>query len=182
MPDGQNRYCQFLFYHYHIAENATGCRTRQACLCVCDNFRLACHFHTGLMSDKPVFRQCTAGGTSATASHARMTITVTELPSRRQESTAFPPLLLRRPLSLPVARCAIPSAPFSFSPLHVCLHFHAAFRTASARHFRCRGKGNSGIIRGCKVKPLRGCPEKSPPSQAQVVFYPTNLASPNPYL
>ena len=24
VPDGQNRYCQFLFYHYHIAENTTG--------------------------------------------------------------------------------------------------------------------------------------------------------------
>lgn len=58
---------------------------------------------------------------------------------------SFPPLLLRRALSLPVARCAIPSAPFSFSPLHVCLRFHAAFKTASACHFRCWGKGKDGI-------------------------------------
>ena len=58
---------------------------------------------------------------------------------------SFPPLLLRRPLSLPVARCAITSAPFSFSPLHVCLRFHAAFRTVSACHFRCWGKGKDGI-------------------------------------
>ena len=58
---------------------------------------------------------------------------------------SFHPLLLRRALSLPVARCAIPSAPFSFSPLHVCLRFHAAFKTASACHFRCWGKGKDGI-------------------------------------
>lgn len=58
---------------------------------------------------------------------------------------SFHPLLLRRALSLPVARCAIPSAPFSFSPLHVCLRFHSAFKTASACHFRCWGKGKDGI-------------------------------------
>ena len=28
VPDGQNRYCQFLFCHHHVAENAAGCRTR----------------------------------------------------------------------------------------------------------------------------------------------------------
>ena len=44
----------------------------------------------GTMADKPVFRQCTAGGTPATASHARMTMAVTGFPSQRQESTAFP--------------------------------------------------------------------------------------------
>lgn len=57
----------------------------------------------------------------------------------------FPPLSLRSPLSFPVARCAIISAPFSFSPLHICLRFHAAFRTASVCHFRCWGKGKDGI-------------------------------------
>ena len=132
-------------------------------------------------ADNPVLRQCTTGGTPVTASHACMTIAVTGLPSRRQESSAFPFLLLHRPLSISVAHCAIPSAPFSFASPLVCLRSHAAFRTASACHFRCWGKGNSGIVRGCKVKPPCGCPEKSPPSQVQVVFCPTNLASPNPY-
>lgn len=36
------------------------------------------------------FQTDAAGGTPATASHARMTMTVTGLPSRRQESEAFP--------------------------------------------------------------------------------------------
>lgn len=63
------------------------------------------------MSDKPVFRQYTAGGTSATASHARMTMTVTELPSRRQESTAFP-------LYCCAALCLFPWRVAPFHPLH----------------------------------------------------------------
>lgn len=42
------------------------------------------------MAGKPVFWQCTAEGTPATASHAHMTITVAGLPSRWQESGAFP--------------------------------------------------------------------------------------------
>ena len=41
-----------------------------------------------------------AGGTPATASHARMTMTVTGLPSRRQESRASP-YPLRRPFHFP---------------------------------------------------------------------------------
>lgn len=54
-------------------------------------FKPAClSFPHKAMSDKPVFRQCTAGGTPVTASHARMTMTVTGLPSRWQESGAFP--------------------------------------------------------------------------------------------
>lgn len=95
VPDGQNRYSQFLFYHYHIAENATGCRTRQFAPVLgffyFPAFKPTClTFPHRAMAGKPVFRQCTAGGTPATASHAHMTITVAGLPSRWQESGAFP--------------------------------------------------------------------------------------------
>ena len=71
---------------------------------------------------------------------------------------------------------------FLFTSPSVCQCPHAAIPDGISGHFRCRGKGNSGIVCGCKVRPPCGCPEKSPPSQAQVVFYPANLASPNPYL
>lgn len=96
-------------------------------------------------ADNPVLRQCTTGGTSATASHARMTMTVTELPSRRQESTAFP-------LYCCAALCLFPWRVAPFHPLHFpfrlsmyAYRFHAAFKTASACHFRCWGKGKDGI-------------------------------------
>ncbi len=87
-----------------------------------------------------------AGGTPATASHARMTMTATGLPSRRQESRASP-CPLRRPFHFPVARCAIPrTSSFSFPPLQEygqCSH--AAIPDGIRCHFRCRGKGKDGI-------------------------------------
>lgn len=87
-----------------------------------------------------------AGGTPAPASHARMTMTVTGLPSRRQESRASP-CPLRRPFHFPVARCAIPrTSSFSFPPLQgygQCSH--AAIPDGIRCHFRCRGKGKDGI-------------------------------------
>ena len=82
--------------------------------------------------------------TSATVSYARMTMTVAGLPSRWQESTAFP-FIVAPPFVFSRGALRHSSAPFSFSPLHVCLRFHAAFRTASACHFRCWGKGKDGI-------------------------------------
>ena len=83
-----------------------------------------------------------AGGTPATASHARMTMTATGLPSRRQESRASP-CPLRRPFHFPVARCAIPrTSSFSFPPLQVYDQCpHAAIPDGIRCHFRCRGKG-----------------------------------------
>lgn len=70
------------------------------------------------MSDKPVFRQCTAGGTPATVSHAHMTITVTELPSRLQESGAFP-FVVAPPFIYPRGALRHFICSYSFSPLHV---------------------------------------------------------------
>ena len=92
------------------------------------------------------FQTDAAGGTPATASHARMTMTVTGLPSRRQESEAFP-CQLRRPFDFPVARCAIShTSPFSFPSLQVYANVpHAAIPDGISGHFRCRGKGKDGI-------------------------------------
>lgn len=94
------------------------------------------------------------------------------------------PLVVAPPFDFPHGASRHPtlfSLFLSASP-NVCQCSHAAFPDGISGHFRCWGKGNSGIVRGCKVGPPCGCPEKSPPSQAQVVFYPANLASPNPYL
>ena len=168
-------------------------RKRKAYPYICDNFDFPCFvphafkpaclpFPHRAMADKPIFRQCAAKGTPATASHACMTMAVTGLPSRRQESSAFPFIFASPFIYLRGALRHTICSFFLFASPPVCLRSHAAFRTASACHFRCWGKGNSGIVRGCKVKPPCGCPEKSPPSQVQVVFCPTNLASPNPYL
>lgn len=75
------------------------------------------------------FQTNATGGTPATASHAHMTMTVTGLPSRRQESGAFPSCPLRRPFDFPVARCAILcpfplflSASPSVWPMSPCRH------------------------------------------------------------
>lgn len=76
-------------------------RKRKAYPYICDNFDFPCFvphafkpaclpFPHRAMADKPIFRQCAAKGTPATASHACMTMAVTGLPSRRQESSAFP--------------------------------------------------------------------------------------------
>ena len=72
---------------------------------------------------------------------------------------------------------------FLFASPPVCLRSHAAFRTASACHFRCWGKGNFGIVRGCKIKPpWRLSGKISTLTSSGSIFCPTNLASPNPYL
>lgn len=70
-------------------------------------------------------------------------------------------------------RCSIQSA-----SCYAYLHF-ATSRRRIRWSFSFGCKGNSGICRKCKVKPpvLR---EKSP--ALRVVFFPKNLAFPNPYL
>ena len=90
-----------------------------------------------------------AGGTPAPASHARMTMTATGLPSRR--------------FHFPVARCAIPrTSSFSFPPLQVYGQCpHAAIPDGIRCHFRCRGKGKDGIrntnfLATKRKRPMRG--------------------------
>ena len=92
------------------------------------------------------FRADAAGGTPATASHARMTMTVTGLPSRRQESEAFP-CQLRRPFDFPVARCAIShTSPFSFPSLQVYANVPMPpFQTASVVIFVAGAKVKTGL-------------------------------------
>lgn len=76
------------------------------------------------------FQTDAAGGTPATASHARMTMTVTGLPSRRQESEAFPfSLVSCAALSIFLWRVApfhiLPPFPFRLSkcmPMSPCRH------------------------------------------------------------
>ena len=92
------------------------------------------------------FQTDAAGGTPATASHARMTMTVTGLPSRRQESEAFP-CQLRRPFDFPVARCAIShTSPFSFPSLQVYANVPMPpFQTASVVIFVAGAKVKTGL-------------------------------------
>ena len=120
------------------------------------------------------FQTDAAGGTPATASHARMTMTVTGLPSRRQESEAFP-CQLRRPFDFPVARCAIShTSPFSFPSLQVYANVPMPpFQTASVVIF----------VAGAKVKTGLGTQIFSHnlhTSQAQVVFCRKKFAEPTP--
>ena len=111
----------------------------------CPQTVLPCFCQTG-HGRQDRLKTCAVGRKLATASHARMTMTVAGLLSRRQESGAFP-CPLRRPLNFPVARCAILYAsPFSFPPLQqVCRYSHAAIPDGISGHFRCRGKGKDGI-------------------------------------
>ena len=183
VPDGQNRYCQFLFYHHHIAENTAGCRTRQACPYVCDYFWLSLFFPAfkptclplpcRAMANKSVFRQCAAGGTPVTASHAHMTMTVTGLPSRWQESGAFPLYRCAAPCLFPWRVAPSYPLPFPFR-LSVCPKFScAAFRTASVCHFRCWGKGKDGIRNTNFLS-------KNLHALSGVVFYRKKFANPTP--
>ena len=85
-------------------------------------------------------------GTPATASHARMTMTVAGLPSRRQERGAFP-LSVAPPFRFSVARCAIlyVFSLFLSASSSVCQCPHAAIPDGISGHFRYRGKGKDGI-------------------------------------
>ena len=79
------------------------------------------------------FQTNAAGGTPATASHARMTMTVAGLPSRRQERDAFP-LSVAPPFSLSCGalRHSHHSSSFSFPPLQVYANVPMPpFQTAS---------------------------------------------------
>ena len=76
------------FIHIQVAENATstGHARRGSVLVTIFGYKAPCR-KTSLPSiadkataDNPVLRQCTTGGTPVTASHARMTMTVTGFP------------------------------------------------------------------------------------------------------
>ena len=115
------------------------------------------------------FQTNAAGGTPVTASHARMTMTVAGLPSRRQERGAFP-LSVAPPIRFSVAHCAILyvfSLFLSTSP-SVCQCPHAAIPDGISGHFRCWGKGKDGI------RNTNFCRQNLHTSQA-VVFHRKNL-------
>lgn len=127
----------FFFSSSFSSRNAAGCRTRQAWICTCDYFRLSClpcpqtvlpcFCQTG-HGRQDRLKTCAVGRKLATASHARMTMTVAGLLSRRQESGAFPlsvaPLFelprgaLRHPLCFPLF---LPASPASM-PIFPCRH------------------------------------------------------------
>ena len=132
----QNRSYNHYFIHIQVAENATstGHAKRGSVLVTIFGYNAPCR-KTSLPSiadkataDNPVLRQCTTGGTPVTASHARMTMTVAGLLSRRQESGAFPLSVappfelprgaLRHPLCFPLF---LPASPASM-PIFPCRH------------------------------------------------------------
>ena len=87
-----------------------------------------------------------AGGTPATASHARMTMTATGLPSRRQESVAFP-LSVAPPFDFPhgASRHSTLFSLFLSASPNVCQCSHAAFQTASVVIFVAGAKVIPGL-------------------------------------
>ena len=85
-----------------------------------------------------------AGGTPAPVSHARMTMTATGLPSRRQESRASP-----------VARCAaLSTSPWRVAPSHVLPPFPFRLSKSMANVPMPPFQTASGVIfvAGAKVK------------------------------
>lgn len=127
-------FLQPLFHSYTSSRKCHFYRTRQAWICSCDHFRLQCPCRkTSLPSiadkataDNPVLRQCTTGGTPVTASHARMTMTVTGLPHGGRKADF--PLSCSTALNPSTWRCTpIPLFPFPFClsmrmPLFPCRH------------------------------------------------------------
>ena len=86
-------------------------------------------------------KTCAVGRKLATASHARMTMTVAGLLSRRQESGAFP-LSVAPPIELPRGALRHPLYfPFSFPPLQqVCRYSHAAIPDGISGSFSLQGQ------------------------------------------
>lgn len=127
-------FLQPLFHSYTSSRKCHFYRTRQAWICSCDHFRLQSPVSkTSLPSiadkataDNPVLRQCTTGGTPVTASHARMTMTVTGLPHGGRKANF--PLSCSTALNPSTWRCTpIPLFPFPFRlsmrmPLFPCRH------------------------------------------------------------
>ena len=135
------------FIHIQVAENATstGHAKRGSVLVTIFGYKAPCR-KTSLPSiadkataDNPVLRQCTTGGTPVTASHARMTMTVTGLPHGGRKANF--PLICSTALNLSTWRCTpIPLSLFLSASLCVCLCFHAAIQDGIRCHFRCMGQ------------------------------------------
>ena len=130
----QNRSYNHYFIHIQVAENATstGHAKRGSVLVTIFGYNTPCR-KTSLPSiadkataDNPVLRQCTTGGTPVTASHARMTMTVTGLPHGGRKADF--PLSCSTALNPSTWRCTpIPLFPFPFRlsmrmPLFPCRH------------------------------------------------------------
>ena len=92
-------------------------------------------------ADNPVLRQCTTGGTPVTASHARMTMTVTGLPHGGRKANF--PLICSTALNPSTSNTSVP---FSFPPLYAYASVSMPpSRTASGVIFVAWGKGKDGI-------------------------------------
>ncbi len=140
-------FLQSLFHPYTSSRKCHFYRTRQAWICSYDHFRLQSPCRkTSLPSiadkataDNPVLRQCTTGGTPVTASHARMTMTVTGLPHGGRKANF--PLICSTALNPSTWRCTpIHLSLFLSASLCVCLCFHAAIQDGIRCHFRCMGQ------------------------------------------
>lgn len=94
------------------------------------------------MANKSVFRQCAAGGTPVTASHAHMTMTVTGLPSRWQESGAFPLYRCAAPCLFPWRVAPSYPLPFPFR-----LYIYASVSMPPSGQHQC-----VIFVAGAKVK------------------------------
>ena len=95
-------------------------------------------------ADNPVLLQCTTGGTPVTASHARMTMTVTGLPHGGRKANF--PLFVAPPLIHPHGAARQYICPFSFPPLYAYASVSMPpSRTASGVIFVAWGKGKDGI-------------------------------------
>ena len=131
-----------------------------AVMCFQSSNRLALPLPDG-HSGQDRFLTNAAGGTPATASHARMTMTV----------AGFPLYPLRRLLHLSRGALRHPTHFLLFlsaSPC-VCQCPHAAIPDGISGHFRCRGKGKDGI------RNTNFCRQNLHTSQAQAVFHRKNL-------
>ena len=150
VQNGQVRFIHFLFLVFFWQPK---CRRMQGTASVNLHLRL----FPAVMSSRPQtvlpcfcqtghgrqdrLKTCAVGRKLATASHARMTMTVAGLLSRRQESGAFP-LSVAPPFELPRGALRHPLCfPFSFPPLQqVCRYSHAAIPDGISGSFSLQGQ------------------------------------------
>lgn len=118
------------------------------------------------------FRQCAAGGTPVTASHAHMTMTVTGLPSRWQESGAFPLYRCAAPCLFPWRVAPSYPLPFPFR-----LYIYASVSMPPSGQHQC-----VIFVAGAKVKTGLGTQifVENLHALSGVVFYRKKFANPTP--